>query len=180
MKPSAYIKQATRTKSDRFFPVLVPPSIMQVAVTESMVAGNLVDTIKKALFYGKPYQAPQRLINAAASMPEALAKKGFNFNAVPVDIQHSVLGIFSEAAELMQAVGVAAVDGEELDLVNLDEEMGDLLWYLAIYCQARETTFENLMAKNIAKLRTRFPDRFTTGEALNRDLDAEREALTDG
>lgn len=179
MNPKTYVKQAVRTKSDKYYDVLVPPTIMQTAIIEAMTVGNLVDAIKKALFYGRPYQSPQRLINHAASLPDQIRAKGFNSNAVPVDIQHAILGVFTEGAELMEALGVAAVDGEPLDLVNLDEEVGDLLWYIAVYAKAREKTIEDLMSQNIAKLRARFPDRFTAEQANNRNLDAERAVLED-
>ena len=177
MNPKSYVRNAVRTKSDGFYSVLVPPSIFQVAIIEAMTIGNLVDAIKKALFYGKPYSAPQRLINAAASLPEPIRAKGFSFNAVPVDVQHAILGVFTEGAELVEALGISAVDGEPLDLVNLDEEFGDILWYVAVYCDHRGISIEDLMAKNIAKLRARFPDRFSTEKAIHRNLDAERKEL---
>lgn len=178
MTPKSYVKNVARLKSENFFPVLVPPSIMQAAVLEAMAAGVLVDVIKKALFYGKPYTAPQRLINVAGSMPDHIRSRGFNSNAVPVDIQHAILGAFSEASELVEAMAKSAVDGEPLDLVNLDEEFGDLLWYIALYCSFRGVDLEQIMAKNIAKLNARYAAKtFTAAEALERDLDAEREAL---
>jgi NTP pyrophosphatase (non-canonical NTP hydrolase) len=177
MTPAAYTKNAVRTKSDQFFDVLVPPAIMQVAVTEAMVTSNLMDAVKKALFYGRPYQSPQRLINAAGAMPSSIAEKGFNFNAVPKDVLHAILGVFTEAGEMVEALGVTAIDGEPLDEVNLDEEFGDVLWYIAVYCNARGISMESLMTKNITKLRARFPDRFTTAKANERDLFTERAIL---
>ena len=37
-----------------------------------------------------------------------------------------------------------------------------------------------MKSKNIMKLRARYPEKFTTEDALNRDLDKEAEALSDG
>jgi NTP pyrophosphatase (non-canonical NTP hydrolase) len=150
---------------------------MQVAITEGMMISNLMDAVKKALFYGRPYECPQRLINAAGALPKGLAAKGFNFDSVPADIQHAILGIFTEAGEMIEALGTTAIDGEPLDVVNLDEEFGDVLWYIAVYCNARGISMESLMTKNVAKLRARFPDRFTTDKAIHRDLFTERAIL---
>lgn len=56
------------------------------------------------------------------------------------DMLHAAIGMVTEAGELLEAFNG---DGP-LDLVNLDEEAGDFLWYLAIYAEARHTTFDRL------------------------------------
>jgi NTP pyrophosphatase (non-canonical NTP hydrolase) len=96
---------------------------------------------------------------------------------LPVDILHAVMGVSTEAGELLDVAKKAMFYGKDVDLINLDEEIGDVLWYIAIYCNARGTTIEELAHMNNQKLKVRFPDKFSTFHANNRDLEAERKSL---
>ena len=92
---------------------------------------------------------------------------------------HSALGLASEAGEIMEAID-KYLSGEALDFDNLKEEMGDAHWYLALGINALPTaTPTSILAANIAKLRARYPDKFTVEDAMNRDLDGEMEAAKD-
>lgn len=97
-----------------------------------------------------------------------------------VDIFHACLGLCTEAGEVMDPFKKSAFYGKPVDFVNLDEEIGDILWYIAIYAEARGTTIEALAERNNRKLKQRFPDKFTQEAALNRDLFAERQVLEEG
>ncbi len=90
---------------------------------------------------------------------------------------HYVLGVGTEAGELQDAVKRWVAYNKPLDVVNVKEELGDLLWYMARICDELDLTFEECMARNIEKLKTRYPNKFTEHAALNRDLEAERKVL---
>jgi NTP pyrophosphatase (non-canonical NTP hydrolase) len=90
---------------------------------------------------------------------------------------HGVMGCVTESGELADALKRHIFYKKELDLVNLKEEIGDIMWYLAILCDELGTTFEELADINIKKLSARYPDKFTSDKALNRDLEKEREVL---
>lgn len=90
---------------------------------------------------------------------------------------HGLLGVQSEAGELADALKRTLYYGQPIDRTNLIEEIGDLCWYLAILADACGTTLEHCQARNIAKLRQRYPEKFTEQGAAVRDLGAEREAL---
>lgn len=92
-------------------------------------------------------------------------------------VYHAVIGISTEAGEALDTVKKQLIYGKPIDFTNLDEEMGDLLWYIAVYLNWRGKTFEQVMQQNIDKLRVRFPEKFTEAHALHRDLDAERASL---
>ncbi len=106
-------------------------------------------------------------------------------------LEHSVIGLTTEVGELADAYKKAKFYDKEIDIINLCEEMGDVMWYMAVamdainkYQRARfpsstapDAGFESLMRLNIEKLRKRYPDKFTSELALNRDLEAERKAL---
>lgn len=104
-------------------------------------------------------------------------KSRFRIDGIHEDILHGVIGIATEAGELLDAVKKSAAYGRPLDLVNMDEEIGDLLWYIAIYCNVRNIPMTALMHMNIAKLSKRYAERFTPEEALNRNLPGERAVL---
>ena len=85
----------------------------------------------------------------------------------------------TETAEFTDALKKSLFYGKPLDTVNLKEELGDLLWYVALAMDELGTDFETEMARVIAKLEARYPEKFTTDKALNRDLDTERAILED-
>lgn len=90
---------------------------------------------------------------------------------------HVALGLQTESAEFSDALKKYLFYGKELDRVNLKEELGDLMWYLAIAFDVLGTTFEEEQMRVINKLRVRYPDKFDDVRAENRDLAKERRAL---
>jgi NTP pyrophosphatase (non-canonical NTP hydrolase) len=94
-----------------------------------------------------------------------------------VDLLHASIGMQTEAAEFSDMLKKHFFYGKPLDKVNLREELGDQLWYIAMALRALDTTFESVMERNIEKLKARYPDKFTEELAENRDLTKEREIL---
>ncbi len=90
---------------------------------------------------------------------------------------HACLGLATEVGELTDVYKKFVFYGKPIDFVNVAEEIGDVMWYLAIICNDLEISFDEIQQQNIAKLRKRFPDKFTETEANVRDLEAEREIL---
>ena len=90
---------------------------------------------------------------------------------------HAAMGLSTESGEFMDQLKKHLYYGKELDEHNLREELGDLLWYIGIACDALNTTVELEMARVIDKLMVRYPDRFSNYLAQNRDLDAERTVI---
>jgi NTP pyrophosphatase (non-canonical NTP hydrolase) len=92
-------------------------------------------------------------------------------------VLHAAMGLCTESGELLDALKKNMFYGKELDIVNLQEEVGDLFWYIAMLCDALGVTFEEVWEQNIAKLRARYPEKFTEHHAENRDLQKERDVL---
>jgi NTP pyrophosphatase (non-canonical NTP hydrolase) len=92
---------------------------------------------------------------------------------------HAAMGICTETGELMDALKKHLIYGKDIDNINVVEEVGDLFWYVAILADAFEFTFEDSMEKNIAKLKARYPNRFTEKDATLRNLERERQVLTE-
>lgn len=144
-------------------------SWMTQAFEEAIEAGQTLDQVKKHLFYGKMVMP----IDSGTIAPELEGR----LTRQVVRLLHSTIGTFTEATESLEAIRKHLLEGEPLDLVNLCEEAGDQFWYRAIEADALGVSFEELMARNNRKLRTRYPEKFTEDEALTRDLEQERRAL---
>src|ERR1035437_7604921 len=78
-----------------------------------------------------------------------------------IRILHASMGLSTEAGELLDAMKKHIFYDKKLDMVNLQEELGDIFWYAAQLADAAGFTFEDTMEKKIAKLKARYPDRFT-------------------
>ena len=94
-----------------------------------------------------------------------------------IRLDHASDGIATEAGELKDILKRKKFYGQPLNRQHLVEELGDLLWYVALAMDTIDTTFDEVMTVNIAKLKKRYPDKFDADKALNRDLDAENEVL---
>lgn len=92
-------------------------------------------------------------------------------------VLHAAIGVCTEVGELQDALKKDFIYGKPFDHTNLVEEFGDILWYVAIGLNGLGVTLEEAMEKNIAKLRARYGEKFTSEKALERDLEKEREAL---
>lgn len=105
-----------------------------------------------------------------------------------VRLLHAGMGLATESGEFLDALKKAIFYGKQLDGVNLQEEIGDLCWYLAVAIDAlaymlppgQHKAWADILQQNVDKLRARFPERFTEEHAQVRDLDTERKALAQG
>ena len=179
-KPFDYLEESARTASGKFHGKFVDYDKFTDQLSSFISAANALDRYKKLLFYGEDTNK-QRFKDIAS------IKDGYTItDAMSTDneseikaryILHAILGIMTEAGELAEAVHAALVGNNSLDLVNLSEEIGDLQWYEAMMARALGTTFDDIQRQNIAKLRARFPDKFSTEKANDRDLEKERGIL---
>ena len=110
---------------------------------------------------------------------DAIRTESHNFylEAVGARLIHASMGLVTEAAEFQDALKKSLFYGKPLDTTNLKEEMGDLLWYLALAMDALETDFDAEQDRVIRKLKARYPSKFDNELAENRDLATERKIL---
>ena len=175
-----YTQDAIRTESviDK---VELNSQFLKSVVAMSIASGQMLDQIKKHAFYGKEYNEDAFKTNFAHLVSALEAFKG-SFDDMndeeELDIDprvfHAITGIATESTELLEALNF---DGEEIDRVNLLEESFDVDWYQFILMDALNGNLQDVWDTGIAKLKARYPDAFTSDDAINRDLDAEREIL---
>lgn len=108
---------------------------------------------------------------------QVLRTESPNFTDINTRILHGVIGCCTESGELLDAVKKSLFYRKTLDVVNIKEELGDLLWYVALVSAEIGWSFEEIMDANIAKLTKRYPEQFTEELAVNRDLKEERKTL---
>ena len=84
------------------------------------------------------------------------------------------IGLSGEVGEFNDIVKKCVFQGKELDddVVNhLRSELGDIMWYVAQGCIALDTTIEEIIDINTAKLKDRYPGGFDEFRSDNRDED---------
>ena len=94
-----------------------------------------------------------------------------------MDSLHMVMGLDTEVGELVDVFKKNLAYGKPIDWVNVKEEVVDIMWYLVNFCRIHNIDIEEQMDRNINKLRQRYPDRFDSHLAVNRNLDLERKIL---
>lgn len=97
-----------------------------------------------------------------------------------IRLLHAAMGLATEAGETLDMLKKHIFYGKPLDDVNLKEEIGDMLWYMAICFDEMNWTLDETEQLVIAKLRKRYPSKFEAEQALNRDLEGERQILENG
>lgn len=70
------------------------------------------------------------------------------------------LGLNGEAGEVAEGVKKYKRHGKDLDREAMKKELGDMLWYLAVFAHELGFTLEDVAADNIAKLKARYPGGF--------------------
>lgn len=79
------------------------------------------------------------------------------------------LGLAGESGEFADIVKKHLGHGHPLDDDKALKELGDVLWYVARAAAKLGFTLDDVAAANIAKLRKRYPDGFSTVASLHRD-----------
>ena len=78
------------------------------------------------------------------------------------------MGLAGEIGEVIDIMKKHIYQGKELDITDVIEEVGDVLWYIANFCNVNNITMDECMESNIKKLRRRFPNGFTVKDANER------------
>lgn len=146
-------------------PDLLPTYYFHDRMIAASAATTALDPYKRAFAYGKP----TAFGDEQPSLPPMDPKLTL--------LLHMVLGIVTEAGELLDAIMPAVFNGEPLDEINIQEELGDIAWYRANALKVLGQTIEQNDQQNIAKLMKRFPDKYDAEMAINRDVAAERQVL---
>lgn len=84
-------------------------------------------------------------------------------------LENGVMGLNGEAGECIDIVKKWHYQGHELDTKKLKDELGDVLWYVAITAAGIGAELNDIMQHNIDKLRKRYPDGFDVERSIHRE-----------
>ena len=79
------------------------------------------------------------------------------------------MGLAGESGEVVDHIKKVLFQGHVLDAEALMEEMGDVLWYLALLSDMLGCSLALLMEMNVKKLRARYPDGFDPRRSQERE-----------
>lgn len=91
---------------------------------------------------------------------------------------HASIGMSGESGEILDTLKKTMMYGKELNITNLKEECGDVLWYMSILLHEIDSSFEEIMQQNVDKLRKRYPTGFTEKDAITRKDKADEKSST--
>lgn len=98
---------------------------------------------------------------AMTTLNPALSKKDVLINGV--------MGLCGESGEAIDIVKKHLAQGHELDRDGLIQELGDIAWYLAETAYALDVSLEDVLQKNIDKLKKRYPEGFSQSRSVFRE-----------
>lgn len=82
---------------------------------------------------------------------------------------NGAMGLCGESGEVCDIIKKYAFQGHELSKFAIINELGDVLWYVALLCDAIDTNISDIMEKNVIKLKTRYPNgKFEAERSRNR------------
>lgn len=84
-------------------------------------------------------------------------------------ILNGVLGLNGESGECADIVKKHLFQGHGLDTQHLAEELGDVLWYIAVTARSIGYDLDEIAQMNVDKLLKRYPDGFDSERSVNRD-----------
>ena len=201
MEMNKYIRLAMRTapKNCDF-----QEDILHAGLGMTTEVGELVDQLKRHIFYKKPYDRVH-LVEEVGDVLwyVALASRalGIQPTLMPSTVDDSMLGEQSVVGTIFGRMVTTSSRFSAIALTTLPTLVKDpsfeedrlagncpicdiliettfrLYNSLGDYCKVMGISIEEAMSRNVAKLQARFPEGFTEDKAVNRDLSAERVAL---
>lgn len=135
-----------------------------VVIQAVVEAGNLLDSVKKQVIYGKAGPEEPSLL-----LPLNMAGSLIDMTAEKAHLLHMAIGAAGEASELLRAVAEHVFNGAELDRENLVEEVGDATFYqVGILNPLNVTTAEMALRNRIKLMGKRFRKGYSDQAAQER------------
>lgn len=80
----------------------------------------------------------------------------------------NVIGLAGEAGEIADLVKKGIFHQHGLVTAKVQEELGDLMWYVAALCTKLGISLDDVLSQNIAKLQKRYPDGYSSAASKAR------------
>lgn len=100
---------------------------------------------------------------------QELAGRTMNHNLSREEtLRHSLFEMCAELGEI-HSIYQKVYQGHKIEVEELKQEVGDLLWGVAEFCTVNGWWMEEIAQKNVEKLKKRYPDGFSEDRSLNRE-----------
>lgn len=100
---------------------------------------------------------------------QALARRTQNNElAIEEKERHALFGMASEVGEI-HAIYQKVYQGHAMDYMQVVDEMGDLMWFMAELADAIGVSLDDVADHNIAKLKKRYPRGFDVEHSVHRE-----------
>lgn len=126
-----------------------------LAVEGSVIGGQIADIVKKTWFQGHMLQ-----LNELDYLADCLVAYAIKVRKVANALNDS--GIALKTPELTEDIT------EFIPTEDIEEELGDVLWYIATTAAGAGVALDDIMEHNIEKLRRRYPEGFSIDRSVNR------------
>jgi len=175
MDANAYQRLAARTLIDapdsRFTSNEL--AVMIEALTLSAKVGKVMEYLKKGICHRHGFELSHLLalleqVSEQCIDVHTAYKVPMNVS-VPVDRQMLIwnaLGLSGEAGEIAELV--AGIEHGTPDRDKLIKELGDSEWYTAALCTKIGASLDEVFERNIAKLRQRYPNGYSSEDSKKR------------
>lgn len=91
---------------------------------------------------------------------------------------YGIMGLSTEANELLNQMKNNIFDAKPLSKKKIREELGDVIYYMAILCNAMELQLHDILYTNKKKLLDKYPHKFTPLN-IDKQVDYEVESWLD-
>lgn len=136
--------------------------------------GKIVALYEKAIQLGIPVEIIKEDNTTENEMTfknyQELAGRTINTDLTEnMKLAHALYGLSSETGEI-SGIFQKELQGHEVKRDDLEEEIGDLLWFIAELCTVFGFNMGEIAQGNIDKLKKRYPDGFDEDRSVNREL----------
>jgi len=84
-------------------------------------------------------------------------------------VLNGVMGLAGESGECVDMLKKHLFQGHQLDSEKMLDELGDVLWYIAITAEGLDLKLDDIARHNNEKLAKRYPQGFSAERSIHRD-----------
>ena len=84
-------------------------------------------------------------------------------------VSNMIMGILGETGEVADIIKKHYYQGHDMDMEHIEEEIGDVMFYIVNLCNVLDLDLEALLYQNHTKLMKRYPNGFTEKDSIERD-----------
>ena len=81
---------------------------------------------------------------------------------------NGMMGLCGESGECLDLMKKHMIQGHELVGEKVKDELGDVMWYLAVAAKGLGVTLDEVAEFNVNKLKTRYPQGFSSSDSIAR------------